>query len=115
MSLRRDAVVHVATGVVAVAAILWLFLWGTVATIQVITLLAVVVAFIWFATVEVSRLRNPGTGGLHPQLFALAAVGLALLIVGVVFVGTVTSYLQLAVGVGAVVVGLTRSLGRASA
>ena len=102
----------VAIGVLSAAGLLWVFLWGSVAMIQVLTLVGAVAALIWFATTDPARLRQSTTGGIDLGLFALAAVGLALLVVGVVFVGTVTSYLQLLIGLAAVTVGLVRAIGR---
>ena len=109
---RASPIRDVAIGVSTAGALLWIFLWGSIATIQVLTLIGAVTALIWFATTDQARLRQPSTGGIDIGLFGLAAVGVALLVVGVVFVGTVTSYLQLLIGLAAVTVGLVRALGR---
>lgn len=109
---RRTPVRDLATGLTSVAVATWLFLFASPATIEVATLVAAISGLIWFATVDPARLREGDTGQPNIMLFGLASIGLALLISGLVVIGSITAYLAAGVGGSAVVVGLVRAWSR---
>ncbi len=107
-SRRFQAVRDLAIGLGSAAIILWLFVFGTVAAVEVFTLAAVVGTLIWISTTDVRILRDPGSGHASPMIFGLATVAMALLVTALVFIGSLISYLAAALGITAVVVGLVR-------
>lgn len=91
------------------AAIFWLTFYAGPGTVEVATLAAAVVALIWFATVEPARLVDE-TGRPQLLLFGLAGVGCALLVTGAALISSATTFVILAVGVAALITGISRSI-----
>lgn len=100
---------ELALGITAAVGALWLTFFAGPGSVEVATLITATVALIWFATVDPHRLvderRRP-----HLLLFGLAALGGALLVMGAAVLSSGITFLTLAVGVAAVVVGMTRAL-----
>ncbi len=96
-------------GVAASGLILWVTFSASAGTLQVLTLVATVVAMIWIATVEAERLVD-GRGRPNWLLFLLAGVGLAILVTGAVFLGGATILLVLLLGSATFVVGIVRAV-----
>ncbi len=94
--------------VIAGAAI-WLTFFGSAGAVQVATLAAAVVAFIWFASVDPARLVGP-SGRPHGMVFGLAAVGVALVVTAAVLLQTATLFLVGLVVAAAGAVGAVRAI-----
>jgi hypothetical protein len=96
-------------GVVVCAGLLYTFFFATAGTIQVVVLLATIAMLLWFGTADPVRLvdaaRRP-----HWRLFALAGLGLALLISAMLALSSGTMLLTLAVGLVAIAIGLFRAV-----
>lgn len=96
-------------GVASAAILIWLTFFATAGAVELATLVAVGVSFWWFATVDPSRLVDEA-GRPHVMLFALAAVGTALLVTAAALISSATTLLMLGLGIGAIVVGMTRTI-----
>ncbi len=98
-----------AFGVLSAAGVLWLTFFAGPGTVEVATLATATVALVWFATADPIRLvdhrRRP-----QPMLFGLAALAAAVLVSAAAVMASGTVFLTLAVGVAAIVTGLTRAL-----
>lgn len=96
-------------GAIAVGVLLYMFLFSTAASIQVILLVAVAGLVFWFAVVDARRLvgrdRLPNW-----RLFGLAALGLALLMSAMVAFGTGTMLLTMGLGCVGLVTGAVRAI-----
>ena len=96
-------------GVVVCAGLLYTFFFATAGTIQVVVLLATIAMLLWFGTADPARLvdaaRRP-----HWRLFALAGLGLALLISAMLALSSGTMLLTLAIGLLAITIGLFRAV-----
>lgn len=101
--------VVVVMGVAVSAVLVWMTMFATPGFVEVATLLVGIGALIWFATVDPERLvdarRRPDT-----LLFTMVAVGFALVIAGVRFIGSGTILLLVVVAATTVIVGLGRAV-----
>jgi len=100
---------HLAFGVATAAITLWLMFFATFGTVEAATLVATVVTAIWAATVDPARLLDD-RGRPVWALFALGAIGVAVIFTVAVLISTVTEYLALAVAVTAFVTALVRAI-----
>lgn len=98
-----------AFGMIAAAVALWLTFFAGSGTVEVATLAATIVAFVWFATVESARLVDEN-GRPQLMLFGLAFLAGALLVTAATFLSTTTTLLTLAVGALAIITGLVRAI-----
>lgn len=103
--MARDLLI----GIAASAVVLWVTFSASAGTLHVLTLVTTVTTLIWFATVDPHRLvdRHGRPNGL---LFLLAAMGMAILTTGAMFLGGATILLVVLLGAVAVVIGLTRAV-----
>lgn len=96
-------------GAIVVGVLIYMFLFATAASIEIVMLLAVAGLVLWFATVDAGRLI-----GNHRQpnwrLFGLAALGLALLVSAMVALGTGTMMLTMGLGFIGLIVGAVRAI-----
>jgi len=106
---RRTPVRDLAIGVGAAGAVLTLFFAGTAGTVGAATLVATVVALIWFAQVDPARLVDD-RGRPAPMLFLLGAVAVALMVTAALLLRTVTQYLAMFVALAAVITGVVRAI-----
>lgn len=104
-TVRRD----LAFGIGSAAVVLWLTFFASPGAVVAATLVASVVALIWFATVETERLRDT-RGRPHLMLFGLTGLGGALVVTAAVFIATPTVFLVGTVVICATVVGFVRAL-----
>ncbi len=99
-----------ATWPLVIAAVaLWLTFFGSIGLVQVATLAAAVVAFIWFGSVDPRRLVGP-SGRPHPMVFGLTALGIALVVTAAVLLQTATLFLIGLVAAVAGTVGFVRAI-----
>lgn len=98
-----------AFGIISAAVLLWLTFFAGPGTVEFATLVAAGVALWWFATVDPARLVDEAN---RPQLllFALAAVGLALLVTGAALISSATTFLMLGTGLAAIIIGFVRAV-----
>lgn len=109
MGWRTDLVRDLAFGLISVAALVWLTFFAGPGMVEVATLAAAVVALIWFASVDPSRLVDE-QGRPHIMLFGLSVLAGGLLVTAATFISTTTTLLTLAVGAAAIVTGLVRAI-----
>ena len=101
---------ELAFGLAVATLLLWLtFFAAGPGTIEVATLAAAVFALMWFSTVDARRLVD-ASGRPQLILFGLAGVGLLLLVAAATLLSSATTFLILAVGLGALVTGVTRAV-----
>lgn len=98
-----------AFGVGSAAILIWLTFFAAAGAVEIATLAAVVVALLWFVTVDPARLTDEG-GRPHLMLFGLATLGCALLVTAAALISSATTFLMLAVGAAAIVIGLVRAV-----
>lgn len=91
------------------AFLLWLTFFSGPGAVEVATLGAAVVSLVWFATVDGARLVDE-SGRPHLLLFALGAIGLALLVTAATFLSSAITFLILLTGLAALVTGLVRAV-----
>lgn len=105
----RRLVRDVGWGVLVAGGALYLTFFGTAGTVEVATLGVAVAALIWFASVDPQRLVDEQ---LRPRfaLFALAALGGAIVLTAGVALGTGTTFLAVLVTAAAWIVGLVRAV-----
>lgn len=108
-SRRPDIGRELAFGISAAAILLWLTFFSGPGSVEFATLAAVAAALIWFATVDPSRLVA-ADGRPHLVLFGLSILGCALLVTAAAVISSATTFLILAVGVAAIIVGMTRAV-----
>lgn len=94
---------------VVVAFLLWLTFFSGPGAVEVATLGATVVSLVWFATVDSARLVDE-SGRPQVLLFALGAIGLALLVTAATFLSSAITFLILLIGAAALVTGLVRAI-----
>ena len=103
----RDLAIGIGAGLGAIG----LVFFGSVAAVEIATLVATVATAIWFSTTSVERLVvGPGKPSL--MLFGLASMGVALVVTAAIFLSSLTVYLAAVVAVAGVAMGLARGLGR---
>ena len=101
---------ELATGIGAVAFILWITFFSTAGFVEIATLAVAVAMLIWFATVEPERLMS-GPRTLSSTLFLLVSLASAVVLTATLIFGTATMFLVMILTFSAVVVGLVRALG----
>ncbi len=74
------------------ATAVWLTFFGSAGLVQVATLAAAVVTFIWFGSVDPARLVGP-SGHPHGMVFGLTVLGVALVVTAAVLLQTATLFL----------------------
>lgn len=100
---------ELAFGLISVAVLLWLMFFPGPGTVEVATLVAAVVALIWFATVDPARLVDEAGRPIF-MLFGLATLGAGLLVTAAAVLSSGTTFLILAVGLGALATGVVRAV-----
>lgn len=101
--------VDIGAGTAIGLGIIWITFAATPGTVQVLTLVLVVVAFIWIATVDPGRLVDE-SGRPNLTLFVLAGVGLAILTTAALVLSGGTVIAILAGGMATMVMGLVRAV-----
>ena len=96
-------------GITASAVLIWLTFFANPGSVHLATLAAIGVSLWWFATVDPVRLVDEGR---RPplMLFTLAAIGCALLVTAAARLSSGATFLMLALGVTAIVVGIVRAI-----
>jgi len=96
-------------GLAVCAGLLYMFLFATAGSLQIVVLCGTIAMLLWFGTIDPERLvdahRRP-----HWRLFLLAGLGLTLLISGMLALTSGTMLLTLAVGLIAIAIGLVRAI-----
>lgn len=98
-----------AFGVISAVVLLWLTFFAGPGTVEFATLAATAVSLWWFATVDPVRLVDE-SGKPQLLLFGLAILGCALLVTAAALLASATTFLILALGIGAIVTGFTRAV-----
>lgn len=88
---------------------MWITFYADAGFVVLATLAAVVVALIWFATVDADRLVDE-RGRPNLFLFGLAGLGMALLVTASALLVTATTLLTALIGVTAVATGVVRAI-----
>ncbi|HEX7100366.1 MAG TPA: hypothetical protein VF377_14135 [Acidimicrobiia bacterium] len=96
-------------GITVSAILIWLTFFAGPGSVHFATLVATGLSLWWFATVDPARLVDDNHRP-HLMLFTLAVVGCALLVTAAALLSSASTFLMLALGLAAIIVGFVRAI-----